>query len=207
MKDFKEVDLEDFIVSEFKRGRISERGLDMKGCILFRQFEISGCGVIDLMTVRFVKTKTDTSDLKYLIIDIYELKRNELTCADFGQLCRYMHVIRHNIKRYLKDVSFCNDYSINVSGVLIGDGIQRDALCLYNEVYSGEISVYRAELSMEKGIEFKVVEFGSFIQNVSAVALNKGVFRRIAKASMPILRDFRTNPDEDIEITNEMFNN
>lgn len=207
MKDFKEIDLEDFIVNEFKHGRISARGLDMKTCLLFRQFEISGCGVIDLMTVRIVKTKMDRGIFKYILVDVYELKRNELNCADFGQLCRYMHVIRHNMKRFLNEVSFCPDYNIDVSGILIGDGIQRDALCLYNEMFSGDISVYNAELSMEKGIEFKTVEFSNSIQNVKVGGFGKNLFRRIAKASRPIVRDLRTIPDEDIEITNEMFNN
>jgi len=207
MTDFKEVELEQFIYDEFKNGGLTSRGISVGQTLLFRQYEISGCGVIDLMTLNFKKSITDRGVFKYLYIDIYELKRGELTCADFGQLCRYIHAVRRNIRRILDGLGLCGDYSVEVMGRLIGDGIQRDAQCLYNELCSHDFEVYTINLSMKHGVTFEMLDRGSVISDVKINSFSKTFFRRLARASYPFAKDHRTVEQEDneIEITNEML--
>jgi hypothetical protein len=208
MKVFKEIELEQFILDEFKKGRLKSRGLDIESCLLIRQFEISGCGIIDLMTIRFTKAITDRGTFKHLHIDIYELKRNELTCSDFGQLCRYIHAVRNNAREILDQIGLSGEYYVDVMGRLIGDGIQRDAHCIYNELCAYDFDIYMINLSMERGMTFEMLDRAGVIDNVKINPFQKNIFTRLARASYPFVRDHRTvkHGASEIQITNEMLN-
>jgi hypothetical protein len=60
-------------------------------------------------------------------VNIYELKRDAIKCADVGQISRYMDCIRYNSSEILKHFGL-DGFEMVVYGGLIGNGIERDAM-------------------------------------------------------------------------------
>lgn len=159
-----ESDVEDFIWSNIKDKELLARfGLYLNEGLYFRQYAVQGCGVFDIVGFSVkVWTCIDGSIKKDLVVDIYELKRNALKCADVGQVSRYIDCMRQNSLEFLKMVGF-EGFELVVYGHLIGNGIERDAIHS-KALIDGLLDVYTYDFT--NGISFNPVFETDFLSSV-----------------------------------------
>lgn len=183
---FKEIEIEDFIWKNLEvRGELQKRGLRVPGAVFYRQFNI-GCGVIDLVSIMIDKTVYNSEEsYKRVSICIYELKRRQIVCAHVGQISRYITAVRDNQNEILESLGFDDSYRIDVTGVLIGESIERDAACLAKSIYCLEVFFFG--IGMQNGIEFQQFDVDSNVEKVVLPPI-KTCFYRFAKASIPVKR-------------------
>jgi len=183
---FKEVEIEDFIWKNLSvKGELQKRGLSIPGAVFYRQFNI-GCGVLDLVSIKIDKIIYHKNEAyKRVSICIYELKRRQIICAHVGQISRYITAVRDNQFDILSSLGFDDSYRIDVTGVLIGESIERDATALVKSICC--VDVFFFGIGMQKGIEFQYFDSNESIEQLNVPPLKMG-FHAIAKASVPVRR-------------------
>ena len=143
--DFLERDLEDILFECMcsKKGReiLEEHGLDTNG-VVYRQVELGTYGRIDLMTVEL-----DISEATpFLIITVYELKRNMIDVNALMQGARYITGLRDILSKY----DNINAKNVDFRFRLIGKDIDKngDFVFLYN-LLNMNVEVYTFDFDIE----------------------------------------------------------
>ena len=193
--EFKEIDVEDFIWRSIPDGTLSKRGLDLPRGVFYRQVQLGGCGVLDIVGIQIGKEiyeerEGQTIDCSFVRITVYELKRHELTCNDFGQISRYIDCLELNTPVLRGTYKIPDHYDIQVRGVLIGSGIDPDAFHLMMMMQGGNIDVMRFTISIEAGIMFEnILKSKGFeireINSLPAISM-----RSLFRGSFPLKADF-----------------
>lgn len=180
---YKEIDIEDFIWKEIATGKLQKRGLETSGAMYFRQLEMPGCGVMDIVSLSMGYYMSNGQKVKNIHIQVYELKRGTVCCNDVGQLARYISGFKRNWED-IKD-SFCpnDNYDLWISGVLIGPDIERDALCLAMELFACEVVTF--DVCWNDGLVFTRRDALDIRMPIDTSKLlsrtNKGTFSTIAR--------------------------
>lgn len=187
--DFLEKDIEDFIWNEISDGDLFERGLHLNDGVFYRQFELPGAGVMDIVGVSVRKfVDRDGFVHKDICIDVIEIKRGKISCSDVGQLVRYMKYIRENDLEITEQYRLF-DYSITINGILVGASIERDALLLMQ--LSRSFAVVTFEFTLDKGVQFSYASVDDIDFSIRYPSFRDGTFTKIARASDPIKFDLR----------------
>ncbi len=143
-----ERELEDYIYHELSNREISDENIcDFISGIPQRQFQITGYGVIDLIT--FDVSPGDHKPL--LTIEIIELKKNEIDYNAIGQISRYKTAIERSIQSINK---FYKHFEVEIKGFLIGSHIGNGDVryVLDNMKW---ITTLSYELTLQEGISFQ----------------------------------------------------
>lgn len=154
---YSEFEIEEFIWNKIgDLDSLRDRGLYLQDALYFRQYPIPGCGIVDIVGFSITDLNfNDGSITRQLNVNIYELKRDAIKCADVGQISRYMDCIRYNSSEILKHFGL-DGFEMVVYGGLIGNGIERDAM--HAMVLVQNLSdMFCYEFCPEKGISFNPV--------------------------------------------------
>lgn len=142
---------EQFIENYIEK-RITEDGCcpasGMEVDLHFRQLEIKGYGISDLVKVEYSEGHID--------VTILELKNRQLKESDISQLARYMRGLERLLTKYQRRF---RNFSFGISGELAGplDVQSTDFVFIIGRLE--DITVYGLELSLDHG--FKSTEIGS----------------------------------------------
>ena len=137
--NFLEKDLEDIIyeASQTKEGRnlLKDRNLQIRPIgKMFRQVRLGTYGIADLVDVSIQSAIYNGMRLRYLCVDIIELKRGVIDYSALGQACRYLTAI----KELRQSINHKKFYEYNFHITLIGskfDNKDDDSFVfLYNEL-------------------------------------------------------------------------
>lgn len=154
---YTEFQIEDFIWSKINDlNYLSDRGLHLQNALYFRQYNIPGCGIVDIIGFSVTNLEFNNGSIvRELTVHIYELKRDSIKCADIGQISRYIDCIRYNSDAILKHFGL-DGYEMVVRGLMIGNGIDRDAMHAKSLVEYLE-TIYCYEFSPENGVCFNPI--------------------------------------------------
>lgn len=194
MSNFKEIEIEDFIWSNISKGGLNDRGLYIRSGLVYRQLNIPGAGIMDMVSANVSKFVTDSGATKHLIVEIYELKRDIITCAHLGQIARYIDCVKANRDSILKRVGLDKSYTIEVRGTLVGSRIERDAqhlINLFGMQWDG-IKIVLFEYTLDRGIVFNDLQISDNIHSIDDSSIPNTSFFRIARCSAPAVHDWRT---------------
>lgn len=154
---YTEFQIEDFIWSKINDlDYLADRGLVLQNGLYFRQYNIPGCGIVDIIGFSVTNLEfNDGSVVRELTIHVYELKRDAIKCADIGQISRYIDCLRYNSDAILKHFGL-EGYELVVRGLMIGNGVDRDAMHAKSLVEFLE-TIYCYEFSPESGVRFNPI--------------------------------------------------
>lgn len=187
--DFKEVDIEDFIWRSIPTGTLEKRGLHLPRGIYYRQMNLVGAGIMDIVGIQIGKDIHDGVSYPFLRVRIYELKQHQITCNDVGQLCRYIDSVEVNSEKIKAHFNVPENYTIQVSGALIGHGIERDAFHLLMMLRGSVVDVMRYHISFDVGMSFGLVDENSYIPEVEFHALPQIKTSDLLRGSRPLITD------------------
>ena len=189
--DFKEIDIENFIWKSISTGTLEKRGLSLSRGIYYRQVNLVGCGVMDIVGIQIGKTIYDGVHHPFIRVSIYELKRNQITCNDLGQISRYCDCVESNSLILTGKMGLPDAYSVHVRGCLVGAGIERDAYhALMYLRGSHIIDAMQYRISFENGIIFEQINEDSSLPQIQFSELPNINFRSLARSSYPLIEDF-----------------
>ena len=194
MVAYKEVDIEDFIWKSISGGDLQSRRLHISNAMYYRQPNVPGCGIMDIVSVSFEKLIDTDYSQKFVTIYIYELKRGTINCAHVGQLMRYVNTLKSNSGRIKSEFKIPNDYKVVVSGILIGDDIEKDAYHLVSSI--DEVCAYLFKLSFDKGLIFNFMRNKPEYHTADFSQLPKITFEEIARASYPMIQNYKMSEEE-----------
>lgn len=108
---------------------------------VFRQLDVPGYGIVDLLTVEEVDSSID--------FIVFELKNEPLKEAHVTQLCRYLTGVRRTLQRYKRRLF--KDAPMRLRGVLAGpfDPHKNDLVFLAQEIPT--VQMYSLSLSFAAG--------------------------------------------------------
>ena len=165
MSKFLEIDIENYIWELVKNARFETNKISLERGVYYRQYKIAGVGIIDMLSIKIERYRYDNGGLKNVIkIRVFELKRDAINCDNVGQISRYIDHIRSHQFSLLKIMGFGEKYEIEVEGILIGRGIQNDAMHILSLLYP-TVFVWTFDFCLEKGISFKQQHLFEFSHN------------------------------------------
>lgn len=153
MTPFKEIEIEDFIWNGIQNDRasIQNRGLFLPNSDYYRQFALPGCGITDILCFNAHGHAVG----KFVEITVYELKRGVVEARDLAQLLRHMAFFNSN-REALVERFGCD--GINIYGILIGSGFDKDVLCLSAiDGYEDPVSYFQYRIDLANGVIFDSV--------------------------------------------------
>lgn len=154
MSKFLEIDIENYIWNLIKSDQLCTEKLTLEDARYFRQYKIEGVGVLDILAINIERLYFGPGDIRTKInIRIFELKRAAIKCEDVGQICRYIDFVNSNKKALLKQFNLNKDYEIEVHGVLIGRGVDKDAGHIIRVLFPS-VFLWTFDFSLQNGIEF-----------------------------------------------------
>jgi hypothetical protein len=115
---FLEKDLEDIICDHYNEELI-ERGLFVRGKKI-RQVRLGNYGIADVISYKMVR---DEFGDRLLLIQIWELKKEKISFADYEQCLRYWKGVSRYLSDY-RDVSFNYKIELKLVGQRASIGIQ-----------------------------------------------------------------------------------
>jgi len=139
--------IEDYVESRItNNASCPVSGLDVD--VHFRQLEIKGYGVADLVKIEYSEN--------HIEVTILELKNRQLKESDISQLSRYMRGMERLLTKYQRKLK---GFSFGVCGELAGpfDVQATDFVFIIGRLEG--VTIYRLELSLDQG--FKSTEIGS----------------------------------------------
>ena len=149
-----EKELEDYLFDWSPNGPDEDEyghplGLDHEN--IFRQVNIKGYGIIDLLSVSIA---CEGELMPSITIDIIELKKGAIDYNAFGQICRYKIALERFIDelRLVKGHKYFKD--IEIRGILVGDNINLNGDLCYAIESTSWLSLYTYELDLKEGISF-----------------------------------------------------
>ena len=165
---FLEKDLEQ-IIYEADKDVLEKRGLYINGK-MFKQLRIGNYGIADLVTVvrdyNYIYNDSGKDFIRpYLIINVYELKKDKIGISAFLQAVRYVK----GIKRYLSKRNFYN-YDFHIT--LIGSDLDTSgSFCFLSDLINSYSECPQTSIT---GIRFKTYSFeleGLKFKNESSYSL------------------------------------
>lgn len=152
MRANSEFEIEQFIWDKLQSNYndLNERGLELNGTSFYRQLELPGCGVPDL--VGFSCTREN--DIFYVEIHIYELKKGRVDGNCLTQLFKYMSFFVSNQEKIEK--VYGRKLEFSVYGYLIGSDFDKQTLSL-NSIGGAPVEFIRYYIGIEYGISFETV--------------------------------------------------
>jgi len=148
---FIEKDLEDILFeyssSYEKRYLLQERGLPiMSHGTMLRQVDLAAYGIADLIDI-YVGCKSDVFSSKFVQIDLYELKKEEVNWETFHQVVKYMRSIQLFIDQYYPKTR------LYLNAFLIGKQLDKSGnFCFTSSVFNN-INIYTYKYEID-GIKF-----------------------------------------------------
>lgn len=178
--------IEDYVFEQ-----ISDTGLcpvsDEHVSHVFRQYEIAGYGIADVVKVQVMP--------EAVVITILELKNENLKEAHLSQLSRYMIGLKRQLRRYMRRSR--KHFVIEVLGELAGPfEASTDFVFLLDQLES--ISVYSLSLSMKSGFRSEWVSDGWHKKGENL----KGA-QNLARAIWPAICDAQTPPSNVVQLAGE----
>lgn len=136
----------DYANDKDKRPKLQQRGLYGIFPVNFRQVDLGTYGRADMISVQ--RTSCDKYNTSRLIINVIELKKDEINASVFFQAIRYCRGIERMLnKKY-------NLHEIKFQITLIGKTIDtRNDFCYITDIFP-QVFIYTYEIDMEKGILF-----------------------------------------------------
>lgn len=186
---FKESDVEDLIWSGIKDGGLSKRGLSLPNGHYFRQVNLPGCGIFDLVSTHIHKFITEDSERTYFSVIVYELKRDRITCANVGQLSRYVDCLRKNEFALRERFEISDLYGFHVRGILVGAGIERDAYHTL-EIMGRDMEAFEFSVCLNRGLCFQNIQGFDSYEQVNVLELPKISPYRLIRSSFPFRTDY-----------------
>lgn len=148
-----EKELEDYLFSLAQAPSEEGSPIDASGKC-FRQVNITGYGIIDLLYVDFEPSCSPKAyRLPFVHIKIVELKKEQIDLNAVGQICRY----KVALERFMKNLRESLDFGYEITGVLVGSGYGSGDVCFV--VDSCEwLSTYTYEIKLSEGLVFDISE-------------------------------------------------
>lgn len=150
MSSFKEIDIENFIWERLsgREEELENRGFWVSDGAHYRQFNLPGCGVADIVSFCPYVEK----GVCYLRINIYELKRGHVDAKCLTQIIRYMSYLTECAPGIAQ--KFTNGAEIIVHGHLVGATFDPEVLAFENAFPHAWITLIKYEISLSQGITF-----------------------------------------------------
>lgn len=148
MAEISEKELEDFIVgiSDGQPGAEHDELFIEGRC--FRQVNLDGYGIADLIFIHFDAIDRDLS------VEIVELKKGVIDMKAVGQVCRYRVGVERFISKIIERHSHFRRASYQVSCCLIGNGYAQDDTRYVVDCLDG-VNTYIYGIDLARGISFK----------------------------------------------------
>lgn len=152
-----EKELENYLFELSKRTEPDfEHPLDTYGK-MFRQIEIKGYGVTDLISIYSEERYCDKKSV-VVHVQIIELKKGKIDLVAVGQISRYVQGIQriidaNDITREFKKTHIPIEFEI--TGTLVGNGVADGDVCFLIDSIPWLVC-YSYNVSLNKGIEFNL---------------------------------------------------
>lgn len=139
-----EKELEDYLSHIMKSGYspVTEEHIDK----VYRQFDLGGYGVIDLLSVSYV----DDGNEVVHEIRVIELKKGPIKSDHIAQIARYKRGIDTFIERSAEDLN-----GIDISYHLVGDGYAEQGDVQFLADSCEWLSVHHYKFDLEGGVKFE----------------------------------------------------
>lgn len=160
--------LEDYICDNEEQFIITLKSLfgeDSNIKFLGRQMKIGDENITDLIykikDTEYIDEHTEIEHTDYIIV---ELKNRMLEAKDIGQLCRYMTTLEKKIKE-------SDDGDVNVIGVFVSWGCDRDMQCINMLLNNYDLPIYFVKIS--NNISFNIESFSFNQEYIQKIKLDK----------------------------------
>lgn len=160
--DFLEKDLEDIIyeAAQTKEGRnfLLNKGLPIQSTgKMYRQVHLGDYGVADLIDISIESIVRETNKMRFLYIEVIELKKGIIDLKALGQSCRYLTGVKDMANSILNYNAFNECYfHISLIGSEIDYSDNGSFLFLYNEIENfADIFTYNYKID---GIHFEHIQ-------------------------------------------------
>jgi len=120
---------------------------------IFRQVNIKGYGVIDLLSV---KIECEGELIPSIIIDIIELKKGVIDYNALGQISRYKVALEKFISELREEKGFKYFKNLEIRGILVGDNINLNGDLCYAIQSIPWLSLYTYDIGLREGISFEL---------------------------------------------------
>jgi hypothetical protein len=192
-----EQEIEDLVwdaIESYDHEILAERGLPINIEFTYkRQFDLGSYGRADIIGFRVHPSRTNINTgrkERIVEVDIIELKKDKVNASTLFQAIRYAKAIQHKIKH--ENINYTFLFSIH----LVGKSIDVDNDFIYLPDVVNGITLYTYELSITKGLVFKVAQ-GFHLSNPSFKADSKD----ITELLFDNVNNSVTNKREDMEFT------
>jgi len=126
--------------------------------VYYRQMQFPSCGRPDIVGVGFWTKLIDGRRSNVPTINIFELKKGEVTAQDIMQIFRYVSYVRQIAPEIIHKVYGTYDITnLVVNGYIVGNGFSRDAICAISNSYC--LIGIRFDFSLSDGIKFEVFDY------------------------------------------------
>lgn len=165
-----EKELEDFLYKtsrkDFYASALSEFANEGK---IFRQVNIPGYGIIDLITVGFDLPQNDKPTYPEVKITIIEIKKGAIDHKALEQLARYRTAITRYLNRLQDNAQ--KEIFYDIKGVLIGKTIDKQGSFVYLVNNIEWLSLVTYSIDLENGLSLKEInkEWHSTTENFDSL--------------------------------------
>jgi hypothetical protein len=146
-----EKEIEDMIWEGYRENPelIRAKGLPIQGAAI-RQLYLGSYGIADMVTFRILKTVgRNNIKLRRLVVNVYELKKDEININTFLQALSYCK----GIERYVNDNYDFDDVQFTIN--LVGKYINTEGTFCFIQDIINNVNIYTYDIDWQHGIVFK----------------------------------------------------